>query len=284
MAIRRIQHHSGRTFVVGARAVPTLHHSKFLKFGDLLAKGSLPQITVPALPWDFSNAASMPGLRSIYLNDQLGDCVVASMAHTLNVQAAQSGNPVTIYSDPQIQAQYTIGSGGVYVPGNPNTDQGCDEATALNAWGTNAWADGSEVKGWVSVDAKNDQESEQAFFAAKSLIYCVGLPDAWIANNMANVADGAIWDVVPGGPDENNGHSFMAFGRNADGSDKIDTWALFLTATAVARQQYATPGAGGGLYIAITTALINTLKGLSPDGWNESQLLADLAAWKAENG
>src|ERR1017187_5509301 len=91
---------TGQRYCLG-RDVPTMPHHLFLKFGDLVAKGSLPNI-VPPKVMDYSLPVSLPGVRNIYKNSDLGCCVVASYAHTLNVQAGQAGNPVIVFPDLEI--------------------------------------------------------------------------------------------------------------------------------------------------------------------------------------
>src|ERR1700679_1138072 len=46
-------------------------------------------------------------LEQIYLNDQLGDCVIACMAHTENVFNGNAGITPTIYTPQQITELYS---------------------------------------------------------------------------------------------------------------------------------------------------------------------------------
>jgi hypothetical protein len=264
--MKSILHQSGQRFHFG-RNIPAIHHSKLPRFANL-RDAALPNIVVPTTQ-DYS-APAMPGLRAIYRNDVLGCCVVASEAHTINIQQGQAGKPVTVFTDPQIGVQYGLAGG--YVEGDPSTDQGCDEVSALTDWQTNAWPDESENIGWVQIDATNDLETAQALVVCKAIIYCACLPGQWQAS-MPTLADGTTWDLA-GPPDPNAGHSFMSFGRDASGNDILDTWALFPLMTPEARRFYPTPAQGGGCYAVMTT------DGITQAGYNKDQVLQFFAAWR----
>lgn len=65
----------------------------------------------------------------MYVNDQLGDCVPAGMGHSIGAWTKYGQGVETLFSDNQIIGLYSAVGG--YVPGDPNTDQGTDPATAL---------------------------------------------------------------------------------------------------------------------------------------------------------
>ena len=80
----------------------------------------------------------------------LGDCVIAGGYH---VEAVWTGNAGQLFTatDAQIVADY--GAIGGYVPGDPSTDNGCDEQTAFNYWTKTGFANGTTLAGWLAVDA-----------------------------------------------------------------------------------------------------------------------------------
>ena len=85
----------------------------------------------------------------MYMNNQLGDCVIAGMAHVVGVLTGEADNTPVLYSDNQIVALYSAIGG--YVPGNPATDQGCDEQTGLNYWQQQGAPAGShQIGGWMA--------------------------------------------------------------------------------------------------------------------------------------
>ncbi len=91
---------------------------------------------MPAPPptCDYTKPAEA-ALSKIYENDKLGDCVIAGMAHVVGVLTGGAGPKPFLYSDAEIIKLYSAIGG--YVPGDPATDQGCDEQTALNYWENN---------------------------------------------------------------------------------------------------------------------------------------------------
>ncbi len=72
--------------------------------------------SLPAPPpsCDYSSNAGK-ALSQIYLNDRLGDCVIAGIGHVVGVLTAGAGNQF-VYSDDQILELYEAIGG--YVPGH----------------------------------------------------------------------------------------------------------------------------------------------------------------------
>ena len=68
--------------------------------------------------------ASVKHPWGMYLNDQLGDCVCADTAHGLLLRTSCAGTPV-VAADSDVLALYEAVGG--YKPGDPSTDQGCNE-------------------------------------------------------------------------------------------------------------------------------------------------------------
>src|SRR6185437_4913523 len=123
--------------------------------------------------------AAQASLSQVYLNDQLGDCVIAAIAHIVGVLTgnANGGNPF-IYTNDQITALYSAIGG--YVPGNSSTDNGCDEQTALNYWMQHGAPDGShQIAGWLSVNPEDPNEYKAAMWLFENLFFGMELPDVW---------------------------------------------------------------------------------------------------------
>lgn len=66
----------------------------------------------------------------MYLNDQLGDCTCAGIAHVISAMAVYGGHPLPVFADAEILKLYEAVSG--YVPGNPKTDNGANMQTVLD--------------------------------------------------------------------------------------------------------------------------------------------------------
>ena len=141
------------------------------KLGNYLRK-SLPS-PPPSVDW---SPAALPSLRDIYKNADLGCCVIAEGYHAEGVATGNAGN-IFVATDTQIVSDYSAIGG--YVPGDPSTDGGCDEVTALNFWSSHGFANGTKLLGWLTVDATNIVEIQTCIWLFEELDLCAGLPDAF---------------------------------------------------------------------------------------------------------
>ena len=225
-------------------------------------------LPAPPATLDYAPAAAS-ALANIYMNDTLGDCVIAGMAHVEGVLSGNAGNLVTYTSD-QIVALYSAIGG--YVPGNPNTDNGCDEQTALNYWQQHGAPAGSHrIAGWIAVDPHNVTECQTALWLFENLVFGVELPDEWV--NPMPSASGFLW-AKAGPPDPNNGHCFVGVGYD-DVGPTIDTWGMLGTIAWKAVRNYAGHADGGELYTVVSKDGIAKASAKAPNGFDWSQLVAD---------
>lgn len=74
--------------------------------------------TPPAVVDYASKVASWP----MYYNDQLGDCTCAGYGHALQAWTAYAGQEITLPGAPILKMYEVVGG---YVPGDPDTDNGC---------------------------------------------------------------------------------------------------------------------------------------------------------------
>jgi hypothetical protein len=231
------------------------------------AKYRTAALPTPPASVDYS-AAAASALSNIYLNDQLGDCVIAGGYHVVGVLTGNAGDEF-VASTSQITADYSAIGG--YVPGNPATDQGCDEQTALAYWTATGFQDGTKLAGWLAVDATNKATLMQALDLFENLYFGVELPDAWV-NPMPQTA-GFTWDVA-GDPDPGYGHCVMGVGYNATGV-QIDTWGMLGTITWAALAKYMVTSAGGEAYTLCSPDQIAKGQTKAPNGFDWSTLIAD---------
>jgi len=230
----------------------------------------------PPASCDYTKPAAT-ALAEIYDNDALGDCVIAGMAHVAGVLTGNSGTEPFLYSDNQIIGLYSAIGG--YVPGDPATDQGCDEQTALNYWENNgALPPNSTIKsgahkiaGWMAVDSTDEDECRTAMWLFENLYFGMELPDAWI--NPAPSASGFTWDVA-GASDPNNGHCVVGVGYTSAGI-VIDTWGMTGLMTNAAVAKYPNQASNGELYTVVSMDPINKVTQKAPNGFDWSQLVAD---------
>jgi hypothetical protein len=257
------------------KSVLAPHLGRTVKFGRKRPMPGAPKfrlrryLRVPTVPSsaDYSaKAASV--LSNIYLNDQLGCCVVSGGYHVVGTETGNADNLFTA-TDDQIIKDY--GSIGGYVPGDPNTDQGCDEQTALNFWTSNGFANGTKLLGWMAVDGTNPQELMAACYLFENLFFGMELPDAWISPFPSS--NGFTWGVA-GDPDPQNGHCVVGVGYDTNGI-KIDTWGLLGTLTYDAIAKYCTAASGGEVYVMLTPDQLAKGQQKVPNGVDWADLISD---------
>lgn len=238
---------------------PMLRMSRYMR-------GNLP---APPSSVDYSPAARA-SLTRIFMNDQLGDCVPAAVAHLIGVFTGNAGDLITL-TDSEVVALYSAMGG--YRPGHPETDQGCDEVTALNVWHQHgALNEAHRIAGWLAVDANNVTEVKQALYLFENLVFGIELPDAWTQVQES----GFVWDV--GTPNPSNGHCVAGVGFD-DRGIQISTWGMVGTMTypALARN-VGNRASGGELYAVISQDAIAKASQKSPGGFSWAQLVADFDA------
>jgi hypothetical protein len=238
-----------------------LQLSKYLR----AAEGCPSWAAIPVPETCDYSPAGQPALSNVYLNDQLGDCVIAAGYHLVALETGNAG-AVWTASNTQIIADYSAIGG--YKPGDPSTDQGCDEQTAFAYWGKTGWADGSVLQGYVGVDASNQAEIQAAMYLFENLFFGMELPDAWISPFPSN--SGFVWDA--GTPNPDNGHAFIGTGYDAIGV-QIDTWGLEGTITWAAIAALCKDG--GELYTLLSPDQIEQGRTLAPNGLDWLALTRD---------
>lgn len=231
--------------------------------------------TLPSAPTSarFSGPA-MSVLTDVMQNDQLGDCVIAGGYHVVGVETGNAGDLYHATPDQIIKDYSAIGG---YVPGDANTDNGCDEPTALNYWTQHGFANGTKLLGWLAVDATNQQELMQALYLFENLYFGIELPDAWV--NPFPSGPGYTWDV--GTPDPQNGHCVIGYGYGTAGVD-IDSWGLIDPATGTggtltwaAIAALCVQQAGGAVYVLLSPDQLAKGQAKAPNGVAWVDLISD---------
>ena len=234
---------------------------------DRYFKASLP---APPTSCDYTAKASVV-LADIYGNDQLGDCVIAGGYHITGVE---TGNAGKLFHATNAQIIKDYGAIGGYVPGDPSTDNGCDEVTAMNYWQSHGLADGTKILGWLAVDPNNLTEVMQAMYLFENLMFGIELPDAWVSPFPRG--SGFTWDVA-GAADPNNGHCVVGVGYTTSGVS-IDTWGMIGTMTWKAVQTYCNSQNGGQLFVMITPDQLTSGQTKAPNGVAWTDLISDFDA------
>jgi hypothetical protein len=107
-----------------------------------------------------------------------------------------------------------------------------------------------------------------------NVLFGANLLTAWV-NAMGSMKSGFTWDVG-GAVDNSAGHGFMAYDWNDNGIF-VDTRAMFGTLTWKALPALAAANAGGNLLCFLSPDWFDKA-GLSPSGFNRTQLAADIVA------
>ena len=130
----------------------------------------------------------------------------------VGVLTSGAGNQY-IYSEDEILQLYEEIGG--YVPGHPNTDDGCDEQTALNYWQHNGAPSGThKIAGWLAVNGSNPSEYRTALWLFENLYFGLELPDKWVSPMPTR--PGFTWDAA-GPPNPANGHCVVGVGYSNKG-------------------------------------------------------------------
>jgi hypothetical protein len=255
---------TGHHFYGGRRHPKTL--GAHLKLREYLRTASLPY---PPQKVNYGTPASS-SLGQMYLNDQLGDCVIAMMGHTAGVLTAGADNELLL-TRAQVIALYSAIGG--YVPGYPETDQGCDEVTAFNFWRRCGLMPGGahKIAGWMAVDGTDKLELRTALWLFENLQFGMDLPDAWV--DPFPEGTGFRWEVA-GPPIPENGHAFSGFGYNRH-RVLISTWGMVGNLPWNAIATYGKPSSGGGVYVVLSEDAINKAQAKAPNGLSWDQLRAD---------
>jgi hypothetical protein len=248
-----------------------------------LARYATPTLPDPPDQCDYSQAAAA-SLSKIYLNNRLGDCVLAGIFHLIGIFTGNAdGQPLIATDDQIIEAYSRIGGydpNAQLVPGpdgqmiNP-TDRGCDEVTALNAWRDDGVPVGqNRIYGWIPIDATDPRSVKLAMWLFENLFGGVCLPPGWV-NPMPQQSD-FRWDLA-GQPNPREGHCIVFCGFTSDGLI-VSTWGLIGLVTWAAIAAYLTQQAGGALYVVISDESISKASGKSGSGFDFRSLVGDFNA------
>ncbi|MDI5965710.1 hypothetical protein [Streptantibioticus silvisoli] len=204
----------------------------------------------------------------MYLNDQLGDCTCAGVAHKRIGDLADAKNPAAAITDDDVLHLYE--AVGHYVPGKPNTDQGAVCQDVLEYWQKTGF-DGEKIVAFAKVDISNVTEVRQAI-AAFGQIYCgFNFPDS----AMNQFDNGQPWDVVKGAQIE-GGHCVTVGAYDSTGFTCV-TWGATQKLTLAFWKKYFDEA-----WVIITPDFVNTQSGVDNAGLDLYALGEDYAALTGE--
>lgn len=234
-----------------------------LKFSDYR---SAAKITIPAEVSWVTKVPSWP----MYLNDTLGDCVIAAAGHMVQQWNFYAGRPTVKLSDSDILKGYEAVGG--YDPtqtqpdGSNPTDNGCNMIDALNYWRKTGFG-GHKILAYVSIDPTKPQELFEAILLFGNAYLGLGLP--------ISAQNETAWTVPNGG----------ATGNGSPGS-----WGGHCVPAMAASQKSRTVISWGGKYkmspnfdfdycdesYALLSSEWLETTGRSPSGFDIAALMVDL--------
>lgn len=208
----------------------------------------------------------------MYLNDQLGDCTIAGMGHLFGAMSVYGGHPFALFNDSVIQSTYSAIGG--YVPGQPNTDQGCAMPDVLKYMSSTGMTDEAgkthKVAAWAAFGNPTDATLLSQVLAIFGGVYlginCPQSAETEFDNHQ-------VWTYVTNSPIA-GGHAIAMHHRKPYGSQvgvfDFSTWGALQWATLSFISGYVEEA-----YVVITEDWIRT-NGTSMFGLNLKQMLADM--------
>ena len=174
--------------------LPVRRDTRTLKFSTILKAGVL-----PAIPTTYDVDSQFPTLvdNNMYLNDKLGDCVIAARAHmTLRFECFEQKCQIPI-SDNDVRTEYFKETGG--------SDSGLNMLDSLNQWRQNGWMAGGKlytIDAFASVDWTNHNEVMAGCYLFNGIYFGMQVPNSAIAQTKS----GQPWTIVPDDGGNAGGH------------------------------------------------------------------------------
>ncbi len=154
--------------------LPPRKDHRTLQLGAYLNRRALPDI--PSM-WDWGLAVEAKAQWGMMLNNKLGICAIAAPGHTHMAWTANAlgQNNIQIPSDDDLLKAYMAVGG--YVPGRPDTDQGCIMLDVMNYWRQKGIA-GHKIEAFVSIDSHDPVELSAGGFLFGGVQLGLALPKA----------------------------------------------------------------------------------------------------------
>lgn len=168
----------------------------------------------------------------MFLNDRLGDCTCASVAHMRMLFAAMVGEAITI-TDAEVEAMYEHSG---YVPGDPNTDQGWTLVAAAEFAQTIGLLGTPDIDAFAEVSTENDDEQQVALELFGALSGGFAVPGTAITQWQ----EGKPWTPVAGAEGENivGGHAVPKVKSQLRKSGLWVTWGTVQEAVEEFEKEY----------------------------------------------
>jgi hypothetical protein len=202
----------------GLRPVP--HGMRWgYKFSDYI---DLTQL-MPLPSGDYGHTDQVTKPWQMYLNDVLGNCVVAAKQHKIRLWHAEgTGSDTVTFSDDTTVQNYSLF--GNYVPGDPDSDQGCDMLTAAHLELTRGVLDdaGNRHKPGIALQLQSGNW-EQLQYAAY-LFDGVEIGILVTQDMQTAFANGQPWDLPQFRVEDAEGGHCVPVMCRRDGLPELITW------------------------------------------------------------
>jgi hypothetical protein len=182
-------------------------------FSDYVATRHLPDI--PAVDHNSLNLPNTP----VFLNDKLGDCTCAAVAHQARAWMYANGGSLAVADTDVLNLYEQFG----YVPSLPDTDNGAVEAEVLRYWSRNPF-NGVSLDGMASVNPRALKSIRACIYLMGGCYIGVDLP--WAVSSLDHWPDppNHRGDWAPG---TWGGHAVTILDYDEDGFTCI-SWGKFL--------------------------------------------------------
>lgn len=207
-----------------------------------------------------------PTAWGMFMNDTIGDCTCAAIAHMLMLMTAHTGTMV-VPTEQEVLTAYTAVSG--YDPNTGMNDNGAAIVDVLNYWHTTGIA-GHKILGWAQIDNTNVYAVKQAIWLFGGVDLGVQLPNIALEQLSLNQP----WGLVSNDEGNAGGHSIPNFGYGSQGTNCI-TWGRRQGMSWDWFKQYCDEA-----YIVITQDWIDQATNQTPSGFDLETLMKDLQALK----
>lgn len=251
-------------------SAPVIHDPSTHKLGkgpvriDVRTKRMARYLTgaLPPLP----DAITPPAITSTMdLNDRLGDCTCAAMAHLVQAWTLANGSEV-IPTEADVLAAYEQACG--YNPADPSTDQGGIELDVLNYWKATGIG-GHKIAAFVALEPQNRDHVRAACFLFGGCYVGSALPISAQSQDVWSIAIGGdAGDPTPGSW---GGHAYPLLGYNAIGP-LICTWGIIKQVTWAWHDAYCDES-----YAVLSPDWAQGTKP-APSGFDVNALMTDLAS------
>ena len=230
---------------------------------------------LPAPPPALNIATEVKSPWGMMDNDQIGDCTCAAAGHLIMEWTASAQSKMFTPSDQQIVAAYSAITG--YNPATGANDNGAQELDVLNYWRQQGIA-GHQIQAFMALEPANHTHVMDAVWIFGGCYIGLSLPKS----AQAQTSNKQTWSVPPqgtggdGAPGSWGGHAVPVVAYDAR-SLTVVTWGGLQAMTWGFWAAYCDEG-----YAILSPDFLKQKAGqtVAPNGFNLTQLLADLADLK----